>query len=170
MRTDTLNYVILGLFVLGLLAAVAGFAVALFVTPKPWPVHDLGNAGDFVSGLTAIFGMMLASFAILVYVRAESARTKAAGQVWQAKLRLEDALHTFIVLLKTEVDSSGADSITTNSVLFGHGLHVLEDALAEARRAGLYRVLASTSMQRGDQYNIAYEFACLEAHVSHDIA
>ena len=165
MRTGTFNFIILLLFVLGLIAAAAGFAVALSTDAAA----KLANAGSFVSGLTAIFGMMTACMAILIYVRAENVKTKAAAAAWQAKLRLEDAIHSYLTLLRWEMVDSPLSSVDMDGLYMDYGLRCLEEAFAEARRAGLYRVLTLVPNRNDDECGDGETFARVEAIVQHDL-
>jgi len=152
-------------FVIGLGVSIAAFIQAWFSSE----VSRLSNIGGYVSGISTIFGILMASFALYAYVYSEDSYTQAAKRAWIAKLRLEDALHTYAVLLKVAA-TSDATNLGTNHPLINQSLENVKFALEEARKNGLYRVLAIRDRQSDKKFNVAYEMSVVEAHVREDLS
>ena len=160
-------------FAVGLLLSIA----ALIWSLNSADSTPLGNTGDFVGGVTGIFGILIGAFAILTYVKAEDSGTKVAARAWASKLRLEEALHMFTVLIRSDLlllkdQADETESIHEKVVrtpvadlyFVGPGLVQLQRALDDALVSGLYRALANPSA-RIDKYDLSAELVLFAGHV-----
>ena len=164
-------------FAVGLLLSIAAFIWSLNSADST----PLGSTGDFVGGVTGIFGILIGAFAILTYVKAEDSGTKVAAQAWASKLRLEEALHMFAVLITCDLELLKNQADETESLpekvgrtpvadlyFVGPGLVQLRRALDDALVSGLYRALANPSA-RIDKYDLSAELVLLAGHVRRDL-
>ena len=176
MAIKNIERVFLVSFGVGFLAAIVAFIWVLRASDST----TLGNAGDLVSGVTGVFGVLVGSFAIVMYVRAEDARTKVAARTWEAKLRLEEAIHGFDSLLKIELRNldhihgsasfhNVLQSTRVKDLYFvGPALERLDQALEAGLVSGLYRAL-SLPVAQLDTYSISAELLVFAAHVKRDL-
>ncbi|WP_421326407.1 hypothetical protein [Aeromonas veronii] len=151
------NKLIIGFIIYGVVITAA-FCYGLYINDA----SHLSDAGSFVSGVTAIFGVFVGSFAIYMYIYAEDIRKKNSDIAWEEKLRLEEALHKYFVSMKVHVQHFGTN-VEKNHGIYWHALSSLQDTLLNVRKSSLYRALAVR--YENEDFNVAYEITVLEAHI-----
>lgn len=127
------------------------------------------NPGQFLSALIALAGILVATTALYSQIITEDIRRKSSDEIWKAKQRLEEALHMYIVMLITELKTTGPKIFDANNPVPKQALKNLSEALKQSRDIGLYRALVGISTSRGTEFNVGYEMAVLEAYVNHDL-
>ncbi len=171
--------------VLGVFLIVGTIVTALaLVLADSSGSNRLAIAGTFASGVASFFGLAGVSSALIANYVSQNKETRDAEEAWTAKLRLEEALTTYVALVAEGVRTyrelhpeDRSFSKVGFSPLIQGGLRQLADALASARKAGLIRILSLVSQEQNrskadleEKYDLGVTLAVIEAHVVNDIA
>lgn len=135
----------------------------------------LAVAGEFSSGVAAFFGLAGISSALIVTYVSQNRETHDAEQAWSAKLRLQEALVAYPLLIETECQLFASEhpedpsfsGIGLTPIVQG-ALQQLAQALAGARQSGLIRIFSQLSLGAGS-YDLGMELCVVEAHVQNDL-
>ena len=164
-----------GIFILAsgvlIFSGAMGTCVALFFADSSGS-KNLEVAGNFASGVAALFGLAAVSAALLANYVVANKDSRDAEDAWSKKLRLEEALAFYPSLVIEGVNiQSKFDPDFTNvglNPLVRHAMIGLRDALQDVRRTGLTRVLSIISSNK-QIYDLGYALMILEAWVVDDI-
>jgi hypothetical protein len=128
-------------FIVGMFLSLAAL---LYGTVSPdATAARLAAAGDFASSIGTIFGMALASLALLLYVEQESASKKLADTTWEHLLRLEEAFHAYASLFALQNNLDQQSEGPSDHRFIKLGTKELVEALENVRHGELYGVLSA---------------------------
>jgi hypothetical protein len=160
----------------GIIATIVAFAIGLLTSDST----KLGNTGDFVSGVSGLFGAVIGAFAIWMYVHHERSSVRDAARAWQAKLRVEEALLMWDAMVRMEafearqLHGSRAhemmNSLPQSKLKWvGPALERIRVEMERGFEVGLYRALASSTTATAEGCTVEQHYAYLYCTIVHDL-
>lgn len=117
----------------------------------------LADAGEFASGVAALFGLTAIALALLANYITSNRDSVNAEEAWTKKLRLEETSVFAFALVRRATEyylkDTGDESLAEvgRTPLVRYARHMLKEALEDARKSGLHRVLSLISSAKGEE-------------------
>ncbi|MDI9337678.1 MAG: hypothetical protein QM539_04540 [Alphaproteobacteria bacterium] len=131
------------LIVVGIISSLVSMGIIIYGNLIK-DYNKYSAAGEISSALANIFGLMIASIALIAYINREEIGQNLSDKAWESKEKLEQAFHQFAAIMQyANNNPKNKNFMDDFDILIHPTLKYLNQSLKTAKNSDLYQALWS---------------------------